>query len=236
MRQNDWYTRDEKFYERNSHQFCEYINFSIDKQIDFCYHNVPSKTGIGWYELKFVTQCLICTICLLLFIQHSLAQTDAPDLVVPQTDEPRLVSPIGAVIRSAVLPGWGQFYIRSYVRGGISVVGLGSSLAGALVAQRSFQEIYNNDYARAAIINPKSKEAVFQYNRANEKFKLRQFFLYAAAGIWAYSIIDAYVGANFYNATTKADLLIDDAKRIEKLGVQVGLTPTQFHLSVIKSF
>ena len=183
-----------------------------------------------------MVQCLICIICLLLFIQHSFAQTDEPDLVAPKTDEPRLVSPIGAVVRSAVLPGWGQFYIRSYVRGGISVVGLGSSLAGALVVQQSFQDIYNNDYVRAAMINPESKEAVFQYKRANEQFKLRQFFLYAAAGIWAYSIIDAYVGANFYNATTKADLLIDDAKRIEKLGVQVGLTPTQFHLSVIKSF
>ena len=186
--------------------------------------------------MNFVVQCLICIICLLLFIQHSFAQTDEPDLVAPKTDETRLVSPIGAVVRSAVLPGWGQFYIRSYVRGGISVVGLGSSLAGALVVQQSFQDIYNNDYVRAAMINPESKEAVFQYKRANEQFKLRQFFLYAAAGIWAYSIIDAYVGANFYNATTKADLLIDDAKRIEKLGVQVGLTPTQFHLSVIKSF
>ena len=191
---------------------------------------------IGWYDLNSVTQRLICIICLLLFIQHGFAQTGEPAPVAPKTDEPRLVSPIGAVIRSAVLPGWGQFYIRSYVRGGISIVGLGSSLTGALIAQQSFQEIYNNDYAKVATINPKSEEAIFQYKRANEQFKLRQFFLYAAAGIWAYSIIDAYVGAHFYNATTKADLLIDDTKRIEKLGVQVGVTPTQFHLSVIKSF
>ena len=191
---------------------------------------------IGWYELNIVTQRLICFICLLLFIQHSFAQTGEPTPVAPKADEPHLVSPMGAVIRSAILPGWGQFYIRSYVRGGISIVGLGSSLTGALIAQQSFQDIYNNDYAKVATINPKSAEATFQYKRANEQFKLRQFFLYAAAGIWAYSIIDAYVGAHFYNATTKAELLIDDAKRIEKLGVQVGVTPTQFHLSVIKSF
>lgn len=191
---------------------------------------------IGWYELNIVTQRLICIVCLLLFIQHSFAQTGDPTPIASKADEPRLVSPMGAVIRSAVLPGWGQFYIRSYVRGGISIVGLGSSLTGALIAQQSFQDIYNNDYAKVATINPKSAEATFQYKRANEQFKLRQFFLYAAAGIWAYSIIDAYVGAHFYNATAKANLLIDDAKRIEKLGVQVGVTPTQFHLSVIKSF
>jgi hypothetical protein len=54
--------------------------------------------------------------------------------------------------------------------------------------------------------------------------------------VWAYSLIDSYVGANLYNATTRANRLIDDAKRIEKLGVQLEVTPTQFHIGVVKSF
>ena len=101
---------------------------------------------------------------------------------------------------------------------------------------QSFQDIYNNEYLSAAGIDPKSEEAIAQYNRANERFKLRQFFLYTAIGVWAYSIIDSYVGANFYNATTKADWLIDEAKQIEKLGVSVGVAPTQFHLNITKPF
>ena len=78
------------------------------------------------------------------------------------------------------------------------------------------------------------QKAVFQYNRANQRFKLRQFFLFAAAGVWAYSLIDSYVGANLYNATAKADQLIDEMKQIEELGVQLKITPTQFQLGIVK--
>jgi hypothetical protein len=169
--------------------------------------------------------------CIGMLLLHFAAQS-----VPAQSEEPRLVSPIGAVVRSTVAPGWGQFYIRNYFRGGISVVGIGSSLVGALIAHQAFTDIYNNDYTQAAMINPKSEEALFQYERANQRFKVRQFFLYAAAGIWAYSIIDSYVGANFYNATTKADLLLDDAERIEKLGIRIGAGPDQVHLSLVKVF
>ena len=81
-----------------------------------------------------------------------------------------------------------------------------------------------------------SPEALSHYNRANQRFKLRQFFLIAAVGVWAYSIIDSYVGANLYNAKTKADSLIDDVKQIEELGVQFGVTPTGVNLGIVKSF
>ena len=171
-------------------------------------------------------KCLIAILCLFCVTQIGFAQMD----------EPRLVSPIAALARSAVLPGWGQFYIHSYRRGGIVVAGTGASLVGALLANQAFQDVYNNQYVKAARVNPNSEEAIFQFNRANQRFKLRQFFLYAAVGVWVYSIIDSYVGANFYNATAKADLLMDDAKQIEKLGVKVGIAPTQFHLSLTKAF
>jgi len=153
-----------------------------------------------------------------------------------EPEEPQFISPFGSVVRSAVLPGWGQLYVRNPIRGSLSLLGFGTFLTGAVVAHKSFQDIYNNGYVRAAAINPKSEESIAQYGRANERFKLRQFFLYTAVGVWMYSIIDSYVGANFYNATTKADLLIDETKQIEKLGVSVGIAPTQFHVSITNPF
>ncbi|MDE0297984.1 MAG: DUF5683 domain-containing protein [Candidatus Poribacteria bacterium] len=153
-----------------------------------------------------------------------------------QTDELRLISPIGSVVRSAFVPGWGQFHSRSPIRGTLSVIGVGACLSGALVAHNSFLNIYNNQYIPAATIDPKSEEAAAQYKRSNERYKVRQFFLYAAIGVWAYSVIDSYVGAKFYNAKIRVDSLIEEAKEIEKLGVSVDATPTKIALILNKSF
>ena len=153
-----------------------------------------------------------------------------------QSEGLRLISPVGSVVRSAIVPGWGQFYSRGPIRGTLSVVGVGASLAGALAAHQSFQNIYADRYLPAATIDPKSEEAVAQYKRSNDRYKLRQFFLYTAIGVWAYSVIDSYVGAKFYNAKAKVNLLIDDAKEIEKLGVSIGVTPTKFSVNLRKPF
>ncbi|MDE0186817.1 MAG: DUF5683 domain-containing protein [Candidatus Poribacteria bacterium] len=147
-----------------------------------------------------------------------------------------LVSPIAAVARSVVMPGWGQFYTQGYLQGSVSIVGTGGLLFGSLLAHRSFRDIYDNEYVPAAKKKRDSSEALSYYNLANQRFKLRQFFLMAAAGVWAYSIIDSYVGANLYNAKTKANSLIDDVKQIEELGVQFGVTPTQLHIGIVKNF
>lgn len=170
---------------------------------------------------------LIPVLCLFAGVQISSAQPD---------EGLRLVSPIGAVARSAILPGWGQFYARSHFQGSVSFVGTGGLFIGALIAHQSFRDVYNNEYVPIALNNSDSPEAAFQYNRANQRFKLRQFFLFAAVGVWAYSIIDSYVGANLYNATTKANQLIEGVKQIEELGVQLEVNPTQLQLSIVKFF
>ena len=170
---------------------------------------------------------LLSALCLFSRVQISSAQPD---------EALRLISPIGAVARSAVLPGWGQFYAHKRFLGTTAFVSTGGLLIGALVTHQSFQDVYNNEYVPVALNDPESPEAVFQYNRANQRYKLRQFFLFAAAGVWAYSLIDSYVGANLYNAETKANQLIDDMKRIEKLGVQLKVTPTQLQLGIVKFF
>lgn len=155
---------------------------------------------------------------------------------VAQTGEFRLISPVGSVVRSSIIPGWGQYYSRSPIRGTLSVIGVGASLAGALAAHQSFQNIYTNRYIPAATIDPKSEEALAQYERSNERYKLRQLFIYGAIGVWAYSVIDSYIGAKFYNANAKVNVLIDESKEIEKLGVSVGVTPKKLYLNLRKTF
>ena len=170
---------------------------------------------------------LIPILSLCSWVQISSAQSD---------ENLRLISPIGAVVRSAILPGWGQFHAHNRFLGATSFLGTSTLLVGALITHQSFQAVYNDEYVPVALIDDKSPEAIFQYNRANQRYKLRQFFLFAAAGVWAYSLIDSYVGANLYNAETKANQLIDDMKRIEELGVQLKATPTRLQLGIVKFF
>ena len=60
--------------------------------------------------------------------------------------------------------------------------------------------------------------------------------MYTGIGIWVYSLIDSYVGANFYNATTLIQSIEQDAQDIEKLGIEVGATPSRLYLGIVKTF
>lgn len=185
------------------------------------------KNLTGSLVKLLISTFLILVLCLSSWVQIGYAQLD---------EDLRLISPIGAIARSAVLPGWGQFYAHNRFLGATSFVGTSGLLVGALITHQSFRDVYNNEYVPVALNDPEAPEAVFQYNRANQRYKLRQFFLFAAAGIWAYSLIDSYVGANLYNAETKANQLIDDMKRLEELGIRFKATPTQLQLGIVKSF
>ena len=55
----------------------------------------------------------------------------------------------------------------------------------------------------------------------NQIYKIRQFFLLATAGVWAYSLVDSYVGANIRNAKNKSRQLARDAATIEKLSIEI---------------
>ena len=178
---------------------------------------------------------------LLLSLHASFAQeaengADIEQQTPEKTEENMLVSPIGAMVRSAIFPGWGQFHSRGYIRGSITVLGIGGSVIGALLAQQSFKDRYDT-YAIYASLYPNDDQGVLErYEYANQRYKLRTFFMYTGIGIWVYSLIDSYVGANFYNATTLIQSIEKDAQDIEKLGIEVGATPSRLYLGIVKTF
>lgn len=154
-----------------------------------------------------------------------------------EAESEKLISPIGAVVRSAIFPGWGQIYSRSYIRSGLIVLSIGGSAVGALLAERSFRSRYNA-YATLANLEPDNEAGVLaSYEHANQRYKLRMFFLYSGVGIWLYSVIDSYVSANFYNATTQIRSIQQDAELMEdKLRIQVGAAPSHLYLGIVKTF
>ena len=148
----------------------------------------------------------------------------------------RQISPVGTMVRSTFIPGWGQIHSRNYFRASLILLGISSSAVGAYFAHQSFTTEYNN-YALTASFDPDDTDTVLaSYDKANQKYKLRMFFIYSGIGLWAYSIIDSYVSANFYNANSHVNSIQEDAQQIENLGLQVGITPSRLYLGVVKTF
>ena len=181
-------------------------------------------------------------IALLFFSLHASFAQEAENNIettqkTPEIQEQvKLVSPIGAMVRSAFVPGWGQFYSGSYYRGSLTVLGIGGSIVGALLAQNSFSNRY--EVYESMVWDPfySEKEVLASYEHANQRYKLRTFFMYTGIGIWLYSLIDSYVSANFNNAITLIQSIEQDARDIENLGIEIGATPTRLYLGIVKTF
>ena len=158
-----------------------------------------------------------------------------------QNDEIRIVSPIGAAVRSAFLPGWGQIYTENKIRGSILFVSCGAILTSGFISRKSYQNNYQNYKNTAeALDNPQDCKKIHGcqelYDKANQRFKLSQFLFFSSIGVWAYSIIDSYVNANFYNAQAKSKKLLDDTKKIENMEFQLDLKSEQINLILTANF
>ena len=149
-----------------------------------------------------------------------------------ESSEIRLISPIGAATRS-VIPGWGQIYTRSKLEGVFVFLSVGLLSGSGMSARAKYLDIYNNQYTPAALAG--SDQEDFYFDRANQYSKLSRFLFYTAAGIWAYSVLDAYVDAHIYNAQQQVDMLHIDDESLQQLkagnGVSKALVPKNGSLS-----
>ena len=93
------------------------------------------------------------------------AEADADTTAVP--------SPRGAMVRSLVLPGWGQFYNRRKVKGVV--------IAAAEVGSAVAFFVRRNDLRK---------------NRIPGQASERNVFLFTTLGVIFYSMVDAYVDAH----------------------------------------
>lgn len=100
-------------------------------------------------------------------------------------------NPTGALLRSAVIPGWGQFYNRKYIKAAV-IAGIEGYLYYGTVTD--WREADRHERAFKTAIDPVVKAREFaDYEDARDRRNLKMWFL--AAGIF-YSMFDAYVDAH----------------------------------------
>jgi hypothetical protein len=117
----------------------------------------------------------------------------AAGLVALGSDAVVLRSRSGAVFRSLLVPGFGQFYNRQPAKAwafiGAEAAVLGSALAFHLAGNAAY-----DDY-RA--VGPSSggspaQRAAELYDTASSRYRTRNWLLVGAAAVWALNVVDAY--------------------------------------------
>jgi len=119
----------------------------------------------------------------------------AATLVAFSADAVVLRSRKDAVFRSMLLPGFGQLYNRQPVKAaafGVAELGL---LGGALAYHLSgaaAESDYRSKSAAGALGPDPSGTAAALRARAEDRYRTRNVLLFAAAGVWALNVADAY--------------------------------------------
>jgi hypothetical protein len=107
-------------------------------------------------------------------------------------------SPLGAILRSLVLPGWGQIYVENYWKAPLFAAGCGL-LVYFVLDNNSKYQTYQNQYDELKKTTPNSSDLFF-LGRKKEFYRDNRdqsaFFLVA---VYLLAAIDSYVGAHLYD-------------------------------------
>ena len=95
-------------------------------------------------------------------------------------------SKIGAAIRSAIIPGWGQLYNNQKIGAYVGLLGSLASLGTAA------SYIYLGSMAEAKYLENK-RSTVPERQIANEHYSKARIALMSYAAIWTYAIFDSYI-------------------------------------------
>lgn len=112
----------------------------------------------------------------------------AEDLVV------KTKSPMKAVIRSGLVPGWGQLYNEQYLKSGLVFV-IEGLLIGAVVVEHRRADDALQESKNISKSDAQREAAWLRYSRRIDK---RNTYLWYWAGAKFLSMVDAYVDAHLY--------------------------------------
>jgi hypothetical protein len=109
-------------------------------------------------------------------------------------------TPVNAALRSAIIPGWGQYFNGQETKGYIVVSGF---VLTALTSYLFYSKA-NNTYDDYKAQGLKNGSLYSDYETQSNQAMIASFF---AAGVWIYGVTDAYVtGKSFtINPYTKTD-------------------------------
>ena len=151
--------------------------------------------------LKSLIKTIISVILIGIILPLNLYPQDKDTLSTPEKTDTVFImqkSPWGAVLRSAVIPGWGQFYNETYWK--IPVVW---GFAGWFI----YNWINTNDkYITNRDIYIQTDEDIYRRRRDFFRDQRDNFAIYMAL-TYLLNLVDAYVDAHLFDFTVSEDFL-----------------------------
>ncbi len=107
----------------------------------------------------------------------------------------------GSIFRSAIVPGWGQFYNREPIKGGI-IIGIEVAIVGTAIAMHFLgdadADLYSNESAflkKYQNLTPdeRMQKALELKDSAETYYETRNILIYSAIGVYLYNVLDAYL-------------------------------------------
>jgi len=155
---------------------------------------VGSVAGVGD---RFLVNARIVTTETAETLASASEAVSAASLIALSADAVVLRSRNDAVFRSLVVPGWGQAYNRQKVKAVVFGAAAAGTLAGALAFHLDAAKAERDYEARTTAAqlggSDPATAAVALREDASRSYGIRNGFLWAAAGVWALGVADAYV-------------------------------------------
>jgi hypothetical protein len=108
------------------------------------------------------------------------------------SDQPRFV-----MLRSLIIPGWGQYHNKAYVKAGVIAALEGLLIYGVISDKADLDKLHQAAIEAQQGGDPsQANDAVNAYNDRLDRYNRRQWLL---GGVVVYSLLDAYVDAHFKN-------------------------------------
>lgn len=124
-------------------------------------------------------------------------------------------SPLGAALRSLILPGLGQIYVEKYWKAPLFFVGAGMMYYYAFKYQKDYKD-FSKKYDDLKNENPDDLNLYFLNLKKENALDNRDISIFFLVGIYALSMLDAYVDAHLF------DFNVD-----EQFSVNISLNPNQ---------
>ncbi|MEJ2494771.1 MAG: DUF5683 domain-containing protein [Ignavibacteriaceae bacterium] len=148
------------------------------------------------------TTTKIALIVLLVSITNIAQQQEKPDTIKVEEEQGFQMqkSPWGAVLRSAIIPGWGQFYNEDYLH--IPVI-------WGLLGWFAYNWVLNNkDYNHYSDLYKNSEIDIYRTYRDFYRDQRDRFTIYFTIAYFL-NLVDAFVGAHLFDFSVEEDYLLN---------------------------
>lgn len=133
--------------------------------------------------------------------------------------QPKLTkSPLGAVARSLILPGWGQYYTEKYWKAPIFIGASGTLAYFIYDSNKKYNDIKK---LTDAIDNKQSQEYLVLKSRREVHRNNRDQLAFYLFGVYAISAVDAYTSAHLFDFNVSDDVSLSLAPTIGSFSVTI---------------